>query len=246
MPFLVILILIAVTVAIILLLRTSARQRRTITKLNVQLAEQAKAVAACQRRQGLLFSSNPWPMWIYDCQTLRFLEVNDAAVRTYGYSREQFLAMTVVDIRPEEDVSSFLKSAGMRHDGYNAAGVWRHRFKDGSIILAEIIAFEFQNADHQEELVLALDVTKRCHAENALRESEASLKALVDNAPFGISQSLIEGNHIKTLNPALCKMLGDYSVEEALRDPGARVRLRAAGILIGHLQRTGPPARDDA
>ncbi len=217
MPLLVIIALIATAIAIALLIQTSARYRRTIKQLNVQLAEQTRTIADSERRHGLLFSSNPWPMWIYDCQTLRFLDVNDAAVKTYGYSREQFLAMTVADIRPEEDVSTFLKSASKRHEGYNAAGVWRHRFKDGRTILVEIVAFEFENAGHQEELVLALDVTKRCQVEAALRESEASLKALVDNAPFGIQQSLVEASRFKTLNPALCKMLGDYSVEEALQ-----------------------------
>jgi PAS domain S-box-containing protein len=217
MPLLVIIALIATAIAIALLIQTSARYRRTIKQLNVQLAEQTRTIADSERRHGLLFSSNPWPMWIYDCQTLRFLDVNDAAVKTYGYSREQFLAMTVADIRPEEDVSTFLKSASKRHEGYNAAGVWRHRFKDGRTILVEIVAFEFENAGHQEELVLALDVTKRCQVEAALRESEASLKALVDNAPFGIQQSFVEASRFKTLNPALCKMLGDYSVEEALQ-----------------------------
>lgn len=215
MPFVLILTLIVVTVAILLFLRT-AHQHRTITQLNVQLAEQAQAVAACQRRQGLLFSSNPCPMWIYDCLTLRFLEVNDAAVKAYGYSQEEFLTMTLVDIRPEEDVPVFLESARERHDGYSAAGVWRHRRKDGSIILVEIMAFEFQNEGHPQELIQATNVTERCRVEAALRESEASLKTLVDNAPFGIQQSLLGENRIKTLNPALCKILGDYSVEEAL------------------------------
>jgi two-component system cell cycle sensor histidine kinase/response regulator CckA len=217
MLFLVIIALIAITATIIVLLRIFAHHRRTISQMHVQLAEQTKTIADSRRRQGLLFSSNPCPMWIYDCHTLRFLEVNDAAVKAYGYSQEEFLAMTLVEIRPEEDVPILLESVRQRHDGYSAVGVWRHRHKDGSIIFVEIMAFKFENAGHQEELILSMNVTERCRVEAALRESEASLKALVDNAPFGISQSLIDGNRIKTLNPALRKMLGDYSVEEALQ-----------------------------
>ena len=55
-----------------------------------------------------LFEVNPHPMWVYDLETLRFLAVNDAAVRRYGYSREEFLALTIRDIRPPEDVPALL------------------------------------------------------------------------------------------------------------------------------------------
>jgi len=215
MPFLVIVAVIITTVTIVLLLRTSGRQRRTITQLNMQLAEQTKTIADCEFRQGLLFSSNPSPMWIFDCHTLRFLEVNDAAVNTYGYSREEFMGMTVLDIRPEEGVPIFLEDVSERRDGHKHAGIWQHRRKDGSIFPAEVVTFEFHKDGHAKRLILAIDVTERCRVEAALRESEASLKALVDNAPFGIQQSLLEENRIKTLNPALRKMLGDYRVEEA-------------------------------
>ncbi|MGA2369068.1 MAG: PAS domain S-box protein [Candidatus Korobacteraceae bacterium] len=246
MPFLVIIALITVTVTIILLLQTPARQRGTIRQLNVQLAEQTRTIADSEFRQGLLFSSNPCAMWIFDCHTLRFLEVNDAAVNTYGYSREEFMGMSVLDIRPEEGVPTFLEAVSERRGGHKHFGIWQHRRKDGSVFPAEVIAFEFHNDGHAERLILAIDVTERCRVEAALRESEASLKALVDNAPFGIQQSLIEENRIKTLNPALCKMLGDYSVEEALQlnireqvyaDPKERDRLievlRRGGTIHG-------------
>ena len=218
MPFVVIISLIALTIAIIVLLQTFARHRRTISQLNLQLAEQTHATTESWRRQGLLFSSNPSPMWVFDCQTLRFLEVNDAAVKNYGYSREEFLAMTVLDIRPEDEAPAFLELVKQRWEGYSkVAGVWRHRLKDGSLIFVEIVAFEFLADGRPARMVLAIDITERCRTEMALRESEALLKSLVDNAPFGIQQSLIEENRVKTLNPALCKMLGDYSVEEALQ-----------------------------
>ncbi len=207
MPFVVVISLIAPTITIIVLLQTFARQRRTISQLNLQLAEQTRATTESWRRQGLLFSSNPSPMWVFDCQTLRFLEVNDAAVKNYGYSREEFLAMTVLDIKPEDEVPAFLELVKQRWEGYSkVAGVWRHRHKDGSLIFVEIVAFEFLADGRPARMILAIDITERCRTEMALRESEALLKSLVDNAPFGIQQSLIEGNRVKTLNPALCKL----------------------------------------
>src|SRR6185436_19906069 len=74
----------------------------------------------------LLFDSNPLPMWVFDLENLRFLAVNQAAVEHYGYSREQFLAMTVLDIRPAGD-ADLLRDVVAAHDRDSAADrVWRH------------------------------------------------------------------------------------------------------------------------
>jgi PAS domain S-box-containing protein len=217
MLFVVIIILIAATITIFLLLQISAGQRCTIGELNTELAEQATRVLDSEHRQELMFLANPNPMWIYDHETLRFLAVNEAAIKAYGYSREEFLSMTVLDVRLEEDRPAVLESINQEQKGYSSAGVWRFRRKDGGVMLMEIMGFAVKKGGRVEKLVLALDITERCRVEQALRESEALLKSLVDNAPFGIQQSLIEANRIQTINPALCKMLGDYSVEEVLQ-----------------------------
>ena len=209
--------LFAVSAAALWLARNSIRQRRTIQQLQSKLGEVSQSLENSESRQELMFSANPYPMWTYDCQSLRFLEVNDAAVKAYGYSREEFLNMTGVEIRPEDETSAFLESASHRHDGCKNHGVWRHRRKDGSIMAAEILTFEVARNGHAERLVLALDVTERLRVEEALRESEASLKALFDGAPFGIAQSYTEASQFKMVNPALLSMLGGYTQEEALQ-----------------------------
>ncbi len=210
----------ALTVAggsVLLLLQNSARHRQESSRLRAQLAHAARVAGDAEQRHELMFSANPYPMWVYDCETLRIVRVNDAASKAYGYSREEFLNMTVVEIRPPEDAARFLQSVSRRHDGFNSSGVWRHRRKDGSIIFVEIMAFEFEHQGRREELILAINVTERSRIEQALGESEASLKSLVESAPFGISQSSIAGNHFKTLNAALRGILGGYSLEEALQ-----------------------------
>jgi PAS domain S-box-containing protein len=213
-------IIVALTLAVgtcLVLLQSWVRQRRYATRLNAQLVRNTQDLQDSEQRRRVMFATNPFPMWVYDCETLRFLEVNDATVRSYGYSREEFLAMTLVDIRPPDDTASFLEAASERHDGYSTAGVWRHRRKDGSILFVEIMAFEFRQDGHPLELVLAIDVTERHRVEEALRESQASLQALVDNAPFGISQSLVNEDRFRSLNPAMRDLLGGYSLEEALQ-----------------------------
>src|SRR5205807_7888042 len=85
----------------------------------------------------LLFDAHPQPMWVFDLETLRFLAVNDAAVRRYGYSREEFLSMTVKDIRPPEDVPRLLRELARMSPG-EYRGTWRHRTQDGSDLDIEV------------------------------------------------------------------------------------------------------------
>lgn len=119
-------------------------------------------------------------------------------------------------IRPD-DASAFLAEFSNRHSGYRNAGLWRHLRKDGTSLIAEVLTFEFQSDGHPQKLILALDVTERRRVEEALRDSEASLKSLVESAPFGIGQSFLEGDRFKTLNAALRNILGGYTLEEALQ-----------------------------
>ena len=123
-----------------------------------------------QTRYQTLFDLNPLPMWVYDLQTLAFLAVNQAAIVQYGFTREEFLAMTIKDIRPPEDVARLLATiarGGAEFDG----GIWHHRTKTGKIIDVEITSHKVDFADRKAKLVLANDVTSRLAAETALRTS---------------------------------------------------------------------------
>src|SRR5258706_10914079 len=83
------------------------------------------ALLTSERKYRLLFDSNPLPMWVFDRETLRFLAVNEAAIFRYGYSREEFLSMTIQDIRPSEDVQALLENLSQGHTGLARAGIWR-------------------------------------------------------------------------------------------------------------------------
>jgi PAS domain S-box-containing protein len=126
--------------------------------------------------QRLLFESNPLPLWIFDVETLRFLAVNDAAVARYGYTRAEFLGMTIKDIRPPEDVPALLKNVAQLTTGFSRSGMWRHRLKDGTIIRVEIVGHVIEYGGRRAELVVANDVSERLRAETALRESELFLQ----------------------------------------------------------------------
>lgn len=129
-----------------------------------------------------LFGANPHPMWVFDIDTLKFLEVNDSAVESYGYSREEFLAMTLHDIildNANEKMELLHSRAG---NLYRSTG-WRHLKRDGSIIDVEMSAHSLpMSAGRKSRLVLASDITKRLRAEALLRESEERYRDLFESA----------------------------------------------------------------
>ncbi len=136
-----------------------------------------------EERYRFLFKNNPLPMWIFDIDTLRFLSANDAAIEHYGYSHEEFLTMTLEDIRPPEDIPALIEVTKETFSGISKAGVFRHRKQDDTIIYVEITSMQlaFNGADAQ--LVLAHDVTEHRKAEEALRQAEANYRSLIESSP---------------------------------------------------------------
>ena len=114
------------------------------------------------------YKANPHPMWIYDLETLTFLDVNDAAVQIYGYSEEEFLSMTIRNIRPPEDIPALLENIAHVTKGLDRAGTWRHLKKDGTLIHVEIISHTLTFMGKHAEMVLALNITERKKMEDEL------------------------------------------------------------------------------
>jgi PAS domain S-box-containing protein len=167
-----------------------------------------------EERYRLLFESNPQPVWVYDLETLAFLAVNESAVHHYGYSREDFLAMTIKDIRPAEDISVVYDSFARSSEGGDVAGILRHLKKDGTVIEVEVTSHLLVFDGRRAELILAHDITERKQAEEALRESEARKRAILESSMDCIITIDREGG-IVDWNPAAEKTFG-YTQEEAM------------------------------
>lgn len=129
----------------------------------------------------VIFDLNPFPMWIYDRETLAFLRVNEAAQRTYGYSEQQFLGMTLLDIRPAEERERLRSYIGGLADssktrGFQQSGGWRHRKRDGEIIEIEAgNSPEFMYGGRPVVIAIIVDVTEKQRSLRALAESRAAL-----------------------------------------------------------------------
>ena len=131
-----------------------------------------EALRASEAQYRTLFEQSPFPKFLFDHETLRFLAVNDAAIRHYGYSRDEFLQMTLEDIRPPEDVSMIDESVASVAPGTAKPGVFRHRKKDRTVIDVDITVQRFVLEGRPCGLAVALDVTERNRMEQQIRQSQ--------------------------------------------------------------------------
>lgn len=193
----------------------------------------------------LLFDSHPQPMWIHDSETLHFLAVNEAAIAHYGYSRTEFLNMTIADIRPREERQALDDKLARTPDGPEKSGVWRHRLRNGRIILVEVAShpLEFegrparlvmahdvtalrlanQDQEHANQFLggTAIDTTRQQHAEQILREQAEQLRQTHELLSFHVDNSplaVVEWDHefrVKRWSPQSEEFFG-WRAEEVL------------------------------
>ena len=172
-----------------------------------------EALRASEERYRLLFQSNPCPMWVYDLETLRFLAVNDITVERYGYTREEFLAMTIKEIRRPEDVDALVASVREPRGEISHSGIWRHRRKDGTLFDVEITSHTLTFASRPAVLVMAMDVTERKRDHEALSRSEVRFRTLFEAAADAILL-VRSGGVVMDANPAAAALVD--STREAL------------------------------
>jgi PAS domain S-box-containing protein len=148
--------------------RLSDAFRTMVTRVN----DTQERLRLSEEQYRLLFDLNPNPIWVYDRASLGFLAVNQAAVAKYGYSADEFMTMTIRDIRPEADIPALETAVRTDPEVRPETSYWRHVIKDGSVIDVEIRGRLLRFAGHDAELVLATDVSERNRLEARLRQSQ--------------------------------------------------------------------------
>jgi PAS domain S-box-containing protein len=125
-----------------------------------------------------IFEENPNPMWVYDLENLRILAVNDAAIQTYGYSREEFLQLTILELRPEREAEKLLENLRSETPVYARSGTWLHKKKGGQEFFVSIYSHRTQFNKRSARLVLALDINDRLQAEQRVLEQNEKLREI--------------------------------------------------------------------
>ena len=176
----------------------------------------------------VLFQGSPLPMWAIDLETLRFIDVNQAAVEHYGYSREEFLRMSMLDLCTPEAGQAFQATLAQPPERFFS----QRRKKNGEVVDVEIVGSELGLAGKRVWLASVNDITERKRADEALHQSEARLRLLVEGSPNAMVMANDAGA-ITLVNSQTEKIFG-YTRDELL---GQRVEM-----LVPQRYRIGHPA----
>ncbi len=150
---------------------------RNLERKISQLEAMNRKLDQSERNYRQLFDANPLPMWVFDLETLAFLAVNDAAIAHYGYSREEFLSMTIADIRPDEEMQRMLLMVDqLVSEDKPESGIWRHRRIDGTQMDVEVRSHLIDFRGRRANMVLAQDISERLRAEAQIRSYIEQLK----------------------------------------------------------------------
>jgi len=214
----------------------------------IERAKLEEALKDSEERYRLLFECTPQPIWVYDEETLHFLAVNEAAIRTYGYTREEFLALTVKDIRPTEDVPALLIKTAPGIDGPVLTSPWRHKKKDGSVIYVEISSHPLMFGNRKARLAIATDVTdrklldeeqKRMHA--SIQQSAIEWRQTFNAMDFPVLIVDLEGR-IRRLNKAAQEIAASDKEEiigQEVASAGSGQPWQKAAELLKHIRENG-------
>ena len=184
------------------IVRLSGGQALCIIRDVTDLRRAEEALRCSEEHYRLLFDANPQPMWVFDRETFAFLAVNQAAVSHYGWSREEFLAMTALDIRPPEEVPALLEVMTRLADAPLRPGVFRHRKKDGTLIDVETLGNPLRLYGRPAVLVLANDVTERRRLEEQFRQTQRM--EAVGQLAGGVAHDF---NNLLTVITGYCELL---------------------------------------
>lgn len=159
------------------------------------------------------FMKNPIPMWVFDLETFQFLEVNEAATIVYGYSRKEFLSMTIKDIRPVEDLPNLFKVVSLENEGFMDSGIWRHIKKNGEMMYVNISSQVIDFHGKKAELIMSIDQTIRVNYFNELKINEGKLNSILNSMKEVIWSSDPHNNNVTFVNTNVKDLYG-YEAED--------------------------------
>jgi PAS domain S-box-containing protein len=158
--------------------------------LYFQIKKQQDVLIASEDQYRNLFDMNPNPMWIYNQDNLRFVKVNNAAIELYGYSMDEFLTMTLKDIRPAREHNKLIKTIESLNPGVNRSGNWLHSKKNGESLYASIVTYDLKFNNEFCRLVIATNITDMILKEEKIKAQNTALYEIAWSNSHEVRRSL--------------------------------------------------------
>lgn len=158
-------------------------------KYSVERKNAEEKIHASEENYRQMFYKNPFPALIYDLDNLHILEVNETAILKYGYEKEEFLSLTIRDIRPPEEIPAMQLSINNRHKAHTGKDrVWKHKKKNGEIILTEVAFYEINYFGKVAMQAQMNDVTEKHRLEKELEEQRKERQQQITEAIFAAQE----------------------------------------------------------
>jgi len=208
---------ILMVLVILILLAISRRSIRKNYLLNKEIDQRKKAEKELTESESyfrLLFELNPQPMLVYDLESMNIKAVNNSSIGVYKYSREEFLSMTILDLKAPKEFTRLWGNLIDDPNSFQQTEIWNHKTKDGQIIQVEVHSHNLDFRHKNSRLVLLIDVTEKIKAEKNLRENELTLSNLISSLPGLIYRCVMNERYTMEFMSEACFGITGYSSED--------------------------------
>jgi len=203
---------ILMVLVILILIIISRRSLSKNVRLRKEIDQREKAETELKESESyfrLLFELNPQPMFVYDLESMMILGVNNSSMITYGYTKEEFYTMTILDLKAPKEFTRLWKNLLDDPNSFQQTEIWSHKTKEGKIIQVEVHSHNLDFRHKNSRLVLLIDITEKIRTEKNLSESQVTLSNLVSNLPGLVYRcSLDENNTIVFMSDACTRITG--------------------------------------
>jgi PAS domain S-box-containing protein len=206
---------------ILILIIISRRSIRKNVRLRKEIGQREKAETELKESESyfrLLFELNPQPMFVYDLDSMMIVGVNNSSINTYGFSREEFLAMTILDLKAPKEFTRLWKNLIEDPNSFQQTEIWSHKTKDGQIIQVEVHSHNLDFRHKNARLVLLIDITEKLRTEKNLSESQLTLSNLVSNLPGLVYRCSLDEHYTIVFMSDACTRITGYLPEDFIRN----------------------------
>jgi len=210
-------ILMVLVIWVLLILSRHSIRKNILLKKEIDQRKTAeKELKESESYFRLLFELNPQPMFVYDLDTMKILAVNNSSIGVYKYSKEEFLSMTILDLKAPKEFTRLWKNLIDDPNSFQRTEIWNHKTKDGQIIQVEVHSHNLDFRLRNSRLVLLIDITEKIKVEKILRENELTLSNLIGSLPGLIYRCAMDENYTMEFMSEACLSITGYSSEDFL------------------------------